>query len=610
MVNKLVLSINKLYNTYDRLYEKYSKLIFTIMFCSLFMQVVGRVYSLFLDTNWIGIDSKPFTQILSCIIVSIIATTTLECILLFLLIIITSKYKLILNAFVLLKIIFLMSEYLVYAFRGRLWFFSDLYSFTTALKVLNRYTLTSKDILILFSMAIVGTSAILIYNKLTSLGSIPKLKKNKLIVTTVLGIYLGVALSINLVPVPYSAFNQVTNYFVQIYGIDLSFYNSIFNIYKQPPENYSKERVEKFIESYTIDSTSSEKHSDIEPDIIICIMNESLVDFSLFNDEFEKYSQDSVYHGYLLSSVMGGGTPVSEYEFLTNNCIFNVDEPMYMHLNYNINSIAHQLKQKSYNCTYIHPYLPSSWNRHNVYPYLGFDNAIFKEGQDTYEWLDDTVYNNLDLDTTKQFYFIVTMQNHGGYSSFTLNKNNEQLIPKSILNHLNQDETLELNEYLYRLRLSHTAFDNLIKRAEVSDKNIMIIMFGDHQPYISDNVVKQIGIVNYQQYLVPYYLYTNYHPLSLNYSSPASINTLNRYVLNETGIPVTGYQDYVYSSESLFKSMNFYGYLDFEDNFIEWENCKDKKILDWYDVYRSLSYYVEHEKNKDRKYLKFFYNFI
>ena len=77
----------------------------------------------------------------------------------------------------------------------------------------------------------------------------------------------------------------------------------------------------------------------------------------------------------------------------------------------------------------MHPYLSSGWNRTSAYPKLGFDDYIF---------LDDFEYDDSDLIRSymsdmcayenlidhiesapsgqKTFTFLVTMQNHGGYS--------------------------------------------------------------------------------------------------------------------------------------------------------------------------------------------------
>lgn len=96
----------------------------------------------------------------------------------------------------------------------------------------------------------------------------------------------------------------------------------------EKPEGYSKVSAQRILSSFEPEGTET-MAMDQKP-IIIAIMNESFSDISVLGD-FESdpylsnwYAEDSyVMRGYVYSSVYGGGTCNSEFEFLTGNSMAN-----------------------------------------------------------------------------------------------------------------------------------------------------------------------------------------------------------------------------------------------------------------------------------------------
>ena len=77
-----------------------------------------------------------------------------------------------------------------------------------------------------------------------------------------------------------------------------------------------------------------------------------------------------------------------------------------------------------YTSTAIHPYIATNWNRDVIYGQIGFDEFIDRDDFDGGEWyhagLSDAcsyakILDILRDDSSPQFIFDVTIQNHGGY---------------------------------------------------------------------------------------------------------------------------------------------------------------------------------------------------
>ena len=86
------------------------------------------------------------------------------------------------------------------------------------------------------------------------------------------------------------------------------------------------------------------------------------------------------------------------------------------------------LKNQGYDTAVFHPYMSSGWNRTQVYRSMGFDEIIFFENleQDldtlrlyvsdkgNYSYIQD--WFEKKEPGVPQFFFNITMQNHGGYT--------------------------------------------------------------------------------------------------------------------------------------------------------------------------------------------------
>ena len=228
-----------------------------------------------------------------------------------------------------------------------------------------------------------------------------------------------------------------------INGFIVNFLVQLDDMKVDPPDGYNEEAVsqieQKYLDNVTSDNEKDE-HSVHNPDIIV-IMDESFSDIGVLGNElrtnqavtpFIDSLTENTVSGYALSSVFGGDTANSEYEFLTGNSMLFLPEssvPYQQFIKENRYSLARYLKEKGYYTLAMHPFLSSGWMRTTVYPFLGFDEYEFMEAfpqkdlirgfvsdEEMFEHLIQR-YEELSSEDSPVFIFGVTMQNHGGMNT-------------------------------------------------------------------------------------------------------------------------------------------------------------------------------------------------
>ena len=139
--------------------------------------------------------------------------------------------------------------------------------------------------------------------------------------------------------------------------------------------------------------------------------------------------QENTIRGFALSSVYGGGTANSEYEFLTGNSLAYLPAGCVAYQQYlpeDAYSMVSSLRDRGYATVAMHPYYASGWMRNKVWPQLGFSETYFLESfpqqnlvrrfVSDQEMFEKVVRRYETRDRSRPlFLFGVTMQNHGGY---------------------------------------------------------------------------------------------------------------------------------------------------------------------------------------------------
>lgn len=337
----------------------------------------------------------------------------------------------------------------------------------------------------------------------------------------------------------------------------------------EKPSGYSPEAVAELTKDYVSDSNADDS-SESKPNII-AIMNESFSDLAVDADiettedymPFIHNLTENTVKGHLYVSVLGGNTANTEFEFLTGNSISFFPArsiPYNSYLKTKTGSLTWTLRDQGYSGDIaIHPYYSDGWNRPTVYPLLGFTDFISQDdfSNNTYvrEFIsDETDFNRLIAEyesqrkeNTDPFYeFTVTMQNHGGYLG------THGLVEESIQVTKPENANDQLTQYLNLIKLSDSAFENLINYFSKVKEPTIIVMFGDHQPGFTDSVYDELmgqstTSLNTQDtakmYQVPYVIWANYD--IEEETQDMSANYLSSYLLKLSGNKMTGYNKYL-----------------------------------------------------------------
>ncbi len=391
-------------------------------------------------------------------------------------------------------------------------------------------------------------------------------------------------------------------YTYRLFGMESGFLAFAKASFPTAPETYSVDRVNAIIEESKNSTEEPEGVSDNYeiPENIICIMNESFADLSIYpnyqslgvNTDITPFlhsmeGAENTQQGDLLVSVKGGTTANSEYEFLTGNSM--VLSPATVVYNSFIKndqySLARILNEQGYTSYALHPFNRTGWNRHMVYPKMGFEEFFaldnFFTGADTlrgfvsdkgdYDALIDLVEQKEDGE--KLFLFNVTMQNHSSYNHTPFDDS------VTITSYSGQDKD-QAQQYLSLIKYSDEALQNLVEYFSESDEKTLLVFFGDHQPEIGDELwqflqAKEVDDWEFpdQQlgYTTKYFIWANYDLPQLE-DQTMSANYLGSYMLSLTGLDSTGYNDYLMDQMETIPAMNAFGYLDQDGIMHEWDS--------------------------------------
>lgn len=155
-------------------------------------------------------------------------------------------------------------------------------------------------------------------------------------------------------------------------------------------------------------------------------------------------------------------------------------------------SLAREFKNNGYDTVAIHPGKPENWNRKNALLNLGFDRFIDKNDFIDPEYIGyfisdkscyDKIIEEFKNKEKEKFIFAVTIQNHGGYNSSRFN-NDEMVQLGSELN-----TYTDAREYLTLIQKADQALESLFTYFEKIDEPVIICIFGDHQPYLDEEVL-------------------------------------------------------------------------------------------------------------------------
>ena len=355
-------------------------------------------------------------------------------------------------------------------------------------------------------------------------------------------------------------------------GLMLSFTMDMKYLYIDEPEGYSPETAaaitagqETSGDDGEAGSGTSDTASGVKPHLIV-VMNEAFSDLSVLGDfetdeevmPFISSLTENTRKGWMFSSVKGGNTANTEFEFLTgmSMCFLPAGSvPYQQYIRTEIPSLASQLDSLDYTSVSLHPYNASGWNRDTVYDDFGFEEQYFlpsfygAERIRTYVSDRATYQKIIDRYESREegeilFFFDVTMQNHSGYTKTYDDFVNEVHVAGGSGYYLNATE-----QYLTLIRKSDEAFEELVDYFSAQEEPVIILMFGDHQPndYVVESVNEEAEDTlesAQKRYMVPYVLWANYD-IEEAEGDITSANYLGADLLETAGLPLTEFQSWL-----------------------------------------------------------------
>jgi phosphoglycerol transferase MdoB-like AlkP superfamily enzyme len=253
----------------------------------------------------------------------------------------------------------------------------------------------------------------------------------------------------------------------------------------------------------------------------------------------------------------------------------------------------------------IHPYTATNYNREKVYRYLGFDQFLslpdFQGASQVREFVSDqadferiiTEYQAAKASSDAPFYlFNVTMQNHSPYDKDYENLPETIRITSDYVEDKDQAE-----RYLNLIHLSDEAAKKLVEYFKGVNDPTIIVMFGDHEPGLSDAFYESIlpkkrsQMSNKEEmdlYHTPFFIWANYD-IPEEEGVKISANYLQTKVKEIAGLDLTGYDKFLKQLHEQIPVICKSGYLDSKDGYHE---VKDKTSSYWPQIneYWTLTY--------------------
>lgn len=472
---------------------------------------------------------------------------------------------------------------------------ADISDWKTAANVAGDFSFKiNSDILmlILFVVAVIIISTKVVSGKYTV--------KGRVVLGTTYACFLGTMLYLTIfsnfllsMDVTINTFRPSRSY--SLNGNLLAFTKSINLMIVEKPEGYNEKKLAEITNAYPSDSVSDTEA--VRPNVIV-IMNEAFCDLQSVgtfetNQEvlpFYNSLEENTVKGYAYVSSFGGKTANSEFEFLSGDSMaFFTDAvtPYQLYVKDYLPTLTGNLKNDNYaGVLAMHPFKASGYNRENAYELMGFNDFISVEDIDlnqvklVRDFMSDESdveriieeYEKVRKESKEPFYFFnVTMQNHSPYDTSFDN------LPMDVEITTPECKDIEAERYLNLAHLSDAAAQKLVAYFEKQEEPTIIVMFGDHEPGLSNSFYQKImgksvnsleGLEAMERYKVPFFIWANYD-IEEKYIQGTSLNYLQSVMLDVAGMKKSGYNKYQLDMMQEIPIFNAAGYVGKDGNYYE-----------------------------------------
>lgn len=316
-------------------------------------------------------------------------------------------------------------------------------------------------------------------------------------------------------------------------------------------------------------NNTREGSMDARPNVIV-LMNESWWNTDYFDASKIRMSQDPMApyknpgtdytKGYLTSNVYGGGTVSSEAEFLTgiNTKYCAGDTLIYSStLDRKLPSLVDYFKALDYHTTAIHPYYGYFYNRETAYENMEFDKIIFDEDmnyRDIYtqyisdESLANQIIHEYENTDGNKFIWAISIANHKTVLQYEVEKDEDYDFPISIeleSENLSEQDREVLVSYVNGIYNAGKAYEMLVEYFAQKDEPVVVVMFGDHIPNFSEEVLHAVGLESQEEseehlqklYSVPIVMWKNYETEEIEAPMGENIFYLPQMLLEYADLP-------------------------------------------------------------------------
>ena len=339
------------------------------------------------------------------------------------------------------------------------------------------------------------------------------------------------------------------------------------------PDNYSKETVNRLLDN------NDNKAQQTTPDVILILLESYFDPNSLFgleftdsiNENYNSIAQKAVY-GNMLSFKYGGGTADIEFNILNQlNTTYFTEALSYMNIygNRKLPSFVQDLKAADYSTYAMHAYTSQLYNRIKAYKNMGFDGSKFI---DTYSntgtygsYISDISHVEEMIEKYEEyvatgaeniFLYGVSMQNHMYMSQDNLT-DRVYLKDKGY----SRSFTDGMGILASYMRQTDMAIKRLYDYFEQVDREVVIILYGDHQSYNIDGLsdfstasLKEISayssMTDKEKYIAshttPFIIWSNQKDMGGEYWPLISPHNLWALASQSYGLPSGEYEQYLY----------------------------------------------------------------
>lgn len=385
----------------------------------------------------------------------------------------------------------------------------------------------------------------------------------------------------------------------------------IYSFFESNHVSFDDEGIMESYEYLKDLSVAGKSHDkNITPNVIV-IMNESWWNtdnisgsaIELSSDPMEPYHEleDLCTTGYVSTNIFGGGTISSEDEFLTglNSKYFTASANFHEFVeDGELGTIVDYFNALGYDTTAIHPYYGSFYDRDVIYKNFGFDNIIFD---------DDMKYTDIysryisDSSLSRQIIYEYEKGNDSGESDFiwavsignhrtTLDykiapvENYDYPIDVKLNGVTLDDEEYDiLVNYINGIYYANLAYKELVDYFSNVEEPTVILMYGDHIPNFSDEMLELMGLdqtdesleMKQRIYTTPVILWSNFSDENLDISGE-TINYLDYMLIDYCGLPDSNMTKILRYMRTQFKANTRYYILDKDNN--KMDVCSNEQV--------------------------------